>query len=497
MQLRKLSALLRLDNLLAFFVVLMELFRSYPWLVWFSVLTLLSRQEVPLSLPSALVIALVSCYLTKGTLTRRWSLGKARLATLAVVIILLLLLVRLEHGAGYSLWDVNWFSTAVSQAMSMIVAFVFGCFLVWRGIVVGRENVTTGNLFRSFLKGVVGLILLIFAWVISSHIVTGQRALTALGPYVLGYFAAGLLALGICRFQSLRAGMTEDTSLLSRRWLLLLLAIVLIIVVVATVLAGSLSTELMAVIIKPLNTLLNWLFIALLYIVGYPAGVVATVLYYILRFFIQFLRNDIKPQQSDMPDFSDLQKQLKNVSPANLPENVIVALKWTVGILVAAALIYLLARALFRYRRSREDSGVREISESLWSWESFKSDLMTFLKYLLARFRKKPRIILSPPVPPLAAVLEGDEQPLDIRELYRGLLWEGNKAGLPKRTGDTPYEYKSTLEGALAGEYGSLSILTDAYVQNRYGHIPVKNEYLKSLVQLWLRIRALLRSRNT
>ena len=496
MRFRALSGLLRLDYLQAIIAVLMELFRSYPWLIWFSGLALLSWENPPLSLPSALAIALVSGVMTKATLAWRWSLGKARLTTMVTIAVLLLFLVRLEHGAGYSLWDTAWFGTAAHLVPSMLVAFAFGFYLVWRGIVVGREEFAGGNLFRDFVIGVIAFIFLIILWVISSHVMTSQRTLTALGPYVLGYFSAGLLALGLSRFQSLRAGMTEDTGLLTRRWLLLLLALVLIIVLIAAAVASGLSMDLMSMLIKPLGTLFNWLLIALLYIIGYPLGVLATGLYYVLRFFLQLLRGDVKPQQFNMPDFSDLQKQIEGVQPASLPYALIVALKWIVGTIIVAALIYLLARALFRYRRAKEDTGVREINESLWSWESFKADLLAFFRNLLAKFRRKPRIFASPPAPPVATVLKDGDQVLDVRELYRGLLWEGHKAGLPKRAGDTPYEYRSALDEALSAEHDSLSILTDVYVQHRYGHIPVKSERIKALVQIWLRIRSLLRSRN-
>jgi hypothetical protein len=492
---RALSGLLRLDYFLPASGVLMELFRTFPWLVWFSSITLLSWEKIPLSLPSALLIIAVSCVLTKTSFGRGWSLGKTRLATLITVCVLLLLLIRLENGYGYALWDAGWFGSAVPNILSLIVAAAFGFYLMWRGIVLGREEPRSKSLFRAFLIGVVAFIVLIILSVASASATTGQSAITSLVPYILGYFAAGLITMGLTRFQSLRAGIAVEDSLFSRRWLLMLLFIVLLIIMIAALVASSLSTELLTPVVIAFNFLFHWLFTALIYIIGYPAGALATVLYYIVRFFIQFLRGETKPQEMTMPDMSDLQKRLQEVTPANWPDSVIMVLKWVVGVLVVAGIIFLLARALFRYRRTKEDSGVREISESLWSWENFKADLLAILRNLFSRFRRKPRITASPPVPPVATAIRDGEQVLDIRELYRGLLWEGHRASLPKRIGDTPYEYQSALKDALSGEHDSLSILTEAYVQQRYGHIPVKSESMSTLVQLWLRVRALLRSR--
>jgi hypothetical protein len=99
-------------------------------------------------------------------------------------------------------------------------------------------------------------------------------------------------------------------------------------------------------------------------------------------------------------------------------------------------------------------------------------------------------------VPPAAVTLEDANQPLDIRELYRGLLWEGKQAGLAKKSADTPYEYQGTLGKVVPGERASLAALTEAYVQVRYGHTVIGGEHAVGLVRQWLRLRSAFRSLN-
>ena len=116
---------------------------------------------------------------------------------------------------------------------------------------------------------------------------------------------------------------------------------------------------------------------------------------------------------------------------------------------ILSVIIYFLSRAIYRYWRGNDDKGYDEIHESLWSWAGFSGDLKTFLKGLGDRFRRAG----AHASPPLACTMT-EPQFLDVRELYRGLLWEGNRAGHPKPSCADPVRIRGRPEerrGETAG----------------------------------------------
>ncbi len=493
----KLNRLLRLETLVATAVVLMEVLCVYPWVVWVGSLPYLQWEKAPLSLLSSLVILGATAYVTNTTLARKWPLNKARLATLGIALVLVLLLTRLEQGGGYALWDADWAGFAKENLPRLLGALGLGLYLLWRGIVNGRERLEVSYLYRNFAFGVGGLILLTIIWAATSRFVTKPLAFTTLGPYVVGYFFAALMALGLSNLKTLRkraSGTGNISDLLTRRWVLLLLSIVLVIVLVGTLIASTLSINVMTLILQALSVLRDWLYTAVLYVVLYPIGYLVTGLFYVVRFFLQFLRGNQPWDNSEAPDFGDLPEIIKG-EPKHLPPELMLALKWTLLAIVVGVIIFFLAKALFRYWEGAGKKGIEEIHESLWSWEAFRADVKSFLRNLMAKLRKT---VIRPlrPVPPLAATLEDASQPLDIRELYRGLLWEGKQAGLAKKSADTPYEYQGTLGKVIPGEQASLAALTEAYVRVRYGHTVIDGEPALGLVRQWLRLRSVFRSLN-
>jgi hypothetical protein len=493
----KLNRLLRLETLVAPAVVLMETLCIYPWVVWVGSLTFLHWEKAPLSLLSSLVILGTTAYVANTTLAKKWPLNKARLATLGTALVLVLLLTRLEHGGGYALWDVGWARFARENLSRLLGALGFGFYLLWRGIVSGRERLEVSYLYHNFALGVGGLILLTIIWAATSRLVTKPLTFTTLGPYVLGYFFVALMALGLSNLKTLRkrvSGTGNISDLLTRRWVLLLLSIVLVIVLVGTLIASTLSVNVMTLILPALSVLRDWLAAAFLYVVLYPIGYLVAGLFYVVRFLLQFLRGNQPWENPEAPDFGDLPEIIRG-EPNHLPPELMLALKWTLLALVVGVIIFFLAKALFRYWEGAGQKGIEEIHESLWSWKTFRADVRSFFRNLLAKLRKT-TVRSSRPVPPAAVTLEDANQPLDIRELYRGLLWEGKQAGLAKKSADTPYEYQGTLGKVVPGERASLAALTEAYVRVRYGHTVIGGEHAVGLVRQWLRLRSAFRSLN-
>lgn len=479
-----------MDSFLAVAAVLAEVLRILPWMVFLGVMQ--GWGSSPLSLVSCLIVVGLTAYLTKRTLGSKLSIGKARFITLGAGLVALLLLIRLEHGVGYPLWDVSWLNSATGQLAALSWSLALGFYLMWRGTVVGREVLSSNYFTFNFAVAVAGFIAVVLLWN-AAPFTSDRSALGALSPYMLGYFFVCLLAMGLCNFRERLRETGNAARLFTRRWLLILISVALVIVFIAAIIAGDLSTISMASILSALNTFAFWLVLAFGYVVVYPIGLLGQALYYLIRFIFGLgNQKPFKPEQTPGPDLQN--NNLKDI--AAWPHWLVVTLEWLLILILVAAVVYFLSRAMFRYRRQAAEKEADEIHKSLWSWEGFKADLISFLKGLFARFQRK--AVSHPPVavPPVAVTSNDEAQLRDIRELYRGLLWEGRQAGVPRKAGETPYEYQRTLSGRQISDT-DVAAITDAYVRGRYGHDRIDDGRLASLVRLWLKVRTAFHSPNS
>jgi hypothetical protein len=481
---------IQVSNFLTVTTVFTETLRSYPWLIFLSGLGIPGWTEPPLSLLSALIIMGITTTIVSLTIRRGLHLNEARLATLGLGIVMVIVLTRLENGGGYALWDTAWFGYAADHMIPIVVALVFGLFLLWRGIVIGREELGTDRLYRSFAIGIAGFILLMPTWAVSLGMSSGQRLFSILLPYVLTYFAISLMGLGLANFLSLRSGMgarPKASDLFARRWLILLTVVVLMIVCVSLVISSSLSLNLITAIIHPLNVAAEWLLNGFLFVLGYPIGYLVTGLYWIIGIIASWIRGlNNKPFETPEIDFGEM---VEDIQTGNMPIEILTVLKWVIFVVAVAIIMFFLWRSLYRYWRGTQEKGYEEIHESLWG--NFGADLRSMLKGLADRFRRNAG---GHAVPPLAATMTDADQIISVRELYRGLLWVGAESGYPKTIEQTPYEYQKVLEQAIVAEQESIATITGAYVQERYGHIQASREHILSLVRQWLNLRAALRT---
>jgi hypothetical protein len=482
---------INVERLLTATALLAEVLRAYPWLLLVSGLNISGWPGVPLSFLSALVIITAVTFVLSNALRRGLNLAEVRVATLSLAAIVILFLIRLENSGGAALWDLAWFDYASGISVQLVGAFGFGLFLVWRAISISREDLRIDWLYRNFAIGVAGFVLLMVVWAGAQGLDAGRHMFGALAPYILGYFFAALMGIGISNFLSLRkglAGKPKATDLFARRWLLLLLGIVFGIVVVGAIIASGLSLNLMTLILQPLNTVAGWLAIAFLYVVGYPLGYLVEGLAWIAQLIINWLTSLVNAKPFESPEFGEFADNANKIQSGQVPEAVFMIIKWVLFLAILSVIIYFLSRAIYRYWRGNDDKGYDEIHESLWSWAGFSGDLKTFLKGLGDRFRRAG----AHASPPLACTMT-EPQFLDVRELYRGLLWEGNRAGHPKPSAQTPFEYAVDLKSAVGRQQASLEVITDAYVRDRYGHLKAAGDEGMALVHRWLSLRSAMR----
>ena len=481
----------RVETLLPVGAVLGEVLRLFPWMVLLASLGFFGFDTPPLGVLSALAIVAVTVFAVRWALGSGWSLGNVRLLTISVSVALLLVLIRLENSGGYGFWDIAWGNYAVDQLPALGSALGFGLVLIWRGVTVGREPLNVDYLYRNFVIGIVGFVVLMLAWALTSNFHHGQNLFASVVPYVLSYFFVALMTLGVSNFLSLREGSRtrpKAVDLFARRWLLVLLGVVLVVILVGAIIGSTVSFDLTGAVTRAAGVLGDWLLTAAKYVIGYPLGWLATVIYWVANWLINLFRGSARPMEGQ-GDPGEVPDDLKQFNMDSLPPGLLLAIKWVLVALAVALVVYILARLITRYWRGTQEKGFEEVHESLWSWTGFRADLKSFLKGMLRR-RGEGRVA---PAPPIACTIEGEEQYLDIRELYRGLLWEGEQVGHPKAKSQTPYEYQRALAGFFPDEHEDLAEITGTYVENRYGHVPVGSALGQRLMRVWLKLRAALR----
>lgn len=495
---QRLRGLLSLGHAVPLLALLLEVIWAYAWFAWIGTLGGIGWLTTPIGLGGALALAMTAETTTRLALSYDWPLQWTRVAVLSAMVVFLLTLIRLQMGGGYALWDARWTQYAAENISPLAAGLVFGAYLLWRSMTIGRETLTFDDLYPKFLFGLVALVVLFVLWRGSPGVQGSGTALGSTGLYVIAYFSTGLVGLALLNLVAIRQATLrhEDASAPpSRLWLTMTIGVVLAILVVALGVVSIFSLDLLALLLHPLSVLAQWtimaLFIGVVYLIGFPAA----LLVYILRFLVSIFGRGKLPQPPEPPDPSKVKEKVEKEGAGIIPPELITIIEWALVALVIALVVYLLARTLFRYRRGRVDEGVEQVSESLWSWKEITSDLLSLLTRLLHLLmpQKSHRAKVSPP--PAAAIVndEDDSRIFPVRELYQGLLWEGGKAGIPRPSAATPYEYQRALERRLPPPAEELEAITRAYVAERYGPTRLEAEQLVPLNRLWRRLRAMLR----
>lgn len=486
---------LQAGQLVPFLTVSLEVLWSYRWLAWISGWESVGWSRPPLSLGGAVVLAMAAQVLTRLALGYNWALSRARLVFLSAAVVLLVMVAGLDQGSGYHIWDLAWAEYALGHVSALVAGLVFGVYLLWRGISVGREDLPLGDLYPRFAFGLGALVLLQVLWGTSPGPVASRPEAATGGLYMAAYFAIGLLALALANLQAIQGQMRrheEPSGTFYRHWVVLVAGLTLGIVALSLALASPFSFDLVAWLLQPLGLLADWLLTAFLYVVVYPLALLATALFYLFRLIIHWLRGAQAPPPPPPPDSLGLTRDGQGLTALGIPPEVVLALKWGLVALLAFLAFFFLARALSRYWRDRGEE-IEEVSESLWSLEAFKNDLRSLLQGWLRWFqRRRPgQEVASPPM----AVTESDapDRLFDVRELYRGLLWEGRRQGLPRRPAETPYEYRGRLEQRVTPGLPAVQAITEAYVSERYGDRTVTGPPLTVLNRQWRRLLSLWR----
>jgi len=483
-------------------VIMMEVFWFYPWLVWAGKLDFFADKHPPLNLGAVILLLGASYLATRYLLSRDWPDLWVRSGILFFGLLLVYATIRSEYHAGFSITDPQWFVYAgkiiinsFTEPHQLMLALPASTYLWWRGIKRGRGPLLMSDIYRTFLVGIGAFVLLIIIWRISLGSGSLEDLAATVGPQVAAFFFFALSALALTNLYSIQQRMSPEETIRSfnRRWLPTLFGVVGGIVIIGVAIAGIFSPEFMAFLGRLVNSVFD-VARQVFYYILIPFGYIAAALVYVFQWLISLIRSK-EPPEFEVPEFGAGENQTEIPTGEPIPEVLALILKWILFAVVAIAVTYFLFRAISRFRRSRSREGVEEINESLWSWEGFKSDLLLFLNTLWQRLRFRRKAAAESAGLPYWYGSEDDSPggKLSIREIYRRLLWQGNRFGVGHHDWETPSEYDRRLGHIMSEGSDQLTELTELYIGTRYGDIQPPEPKIERANNLWAIIRQLLR----
>ncbi len=169
-----------------------------------------------------------------------------------------------------------------------------------------------------------------------------------------------------------------------------------------------------------------------------------------------------------------------------------------------AMVLAIVAYAVIRFWRDRARDG-EATGDTLWErfvtwiralWERWWSLRQSFQDQIASR--RAARKVAEQPALRLPHLFFPARLPPRemIRFFYLSAARRAAEAGKPRRPGQTPYEYRESLDEQFPELEPDLEGLTDAFVHARYSSRLVEQERAMAVKLLWQRIRAALRRRR-
>jgi hypothetical protein len=474
-------------------VILMEAFWVSPWLSWIGLWPFFSESRPVLGLPSVIIVIVISLLVTRIFTSQKLPMWAVQTIVIGGGLITMLLVLGVEYADGYTFLSGRWFGhilqvlgNTFDKPSTIVVAIPAIVYLWWRGIMLGQSTSYFKDIYRSFLIGMVALIMLIIFWQLSASSGRFAKPGADIGLNVIAFFFFGLLAIAICHLYVMRSTMPREEARLTSvwRWLPIMLGVIGGMVLIGFGVASALSPDFFDSIGRGADavfgffgTIFKYIFIPFSYLIE---GLVK-----LFQWFISLLRGSQGLQQDitgnlTMPD-------LPAVTPAELSPVVTAIIKWSVLAVIIGVVIFFLAKAISRYRERHAREDIDETRESLWSWRGLRDDLKLLFKMMGEKFKKKP------PVAPPYVFDENAVGRLDIREIFRHLQWEAGRSGIARRRHETAVEYTDRLQNIVPDSGLPLNDLTGMYENVRYGENIAPKEKVDSANNLWQTLKGMLR----
>ncbi len=481
-------------------IMLMEVFWVYPWLIWSRELEVFPWDNTPLNVFSLLVLIISSYAITRfvpsTTRLLKWS-------KIVFVLVVIGIVLHIEYTPAMIPFSGEWLKhmtqlvidsfTTLHPVVPAITASVYLC---WRGMSIGSSPTFSSDIYRSFLFGLIAVIILIIIW--AAGLGSDSSLISHAGLYIASFFFFGLLALALGNFLNVRQKLLREQSapLSSRRWLTILFSVIGGMVLIGFCIASLFSPEFIDQATSAFGNMVYYLNYALEYLIV-PIGYIFEVIWYIMTFIINLLRSKNTFEDFKFPGLDEIEGFEEAPPTPTGGFDFMIIVKWAVFIILVAFVLFLLYKAAKRIQSTISDSGIEEYSESLWSWLGFAADIRQFFSRLFdSLFSSRLRQLRSrmATIGRTETVYPDD---MNIREIYRHVLEESGNAGFKHQSYETPYEYAGRLDASIPGINEQVDDITELYVNARYGESRLKEWETEHANVLFRLLRRLLRKPET
>ncbi|MBN1147535.1 MAG: DUF4129 domain-containing protein [Anaerolineales bacterium] len=448
------------QHVTALCLVVVELCWVLPWYR-----TLIGREAALFLSPAPLVlggIMLVS-YAVAYWIEIMLLLRNVQLGVLAFVLAVVLVLAeRLLMSA--SLVDALKNLLELEPGPGLLIVFVL--WMWWRGISLARQTIHPHNAWRRFELGLALYMLHIFV------VYRMQQAAPGLG-WSMFFLFTGFLSVLFARISYIGLGRGGNGNPFNRRWLAGVSTIIAITVTAATIL-GYLLIGRGSLLLDGLSKAIRLLTQAILFIVAIPTLIVAFVLAPLLQLLQRVLPTPTPALTPTVttPDPYWLPPEWPVTAETQpLPPIIQTLIFWGV---ILVLVLFLLWR-LRTVKRAAAPAALGQPESLLGPGEA--QDLL--------------RKALQNAINDLAARLRPARRPLAVervRQIYAALLDLCDEKDSPRPPGQTPLEFLPVMQALFPSADKDLEMITQAYLQVRYGKRPETAAQVQAVESAWKRI---------
>jgi hypothetical protein len=365
------------------------------------------------------------------------------------------------------------------------VAAGFAVFLWWRALGLGRLPMSLELVEEEFQAGTIATTtLLVFV------ALAGKASMLSPEPLLVAAFAvvsAGLVGMPLARVVDVsRAGGGADgTALkLGGPWLTMLLAVVAGLLAATLLLAQLLTFDRVSAVWESVADPVGAALQTALYLLAMPFGLLTRLLIFLASLLPSSVTARPRKQGNDLPGLD----QMQQAAPVALSPEAVFAMKVALAVGLATLVVWMIGRAMARFRRGWDWEEVEEAHDFVWSWPG-PSELW---RWLLERWRPLRARALAGWARSPTATRRSDS----VRGLYREFLDLGAALGRGRAAAETPLEYERRLSGdPLLGGRDEVRSLTDGYNRERYGPPSARLPALLPLALALARLRSLWQGR--
>jgi hypothetical protein len=476
---RKEARVSRRKQMLYLGLAAMEACWLYPWLL-FALGVDERAAHVPFA-PILFTLLLAFC-VTRYFDRRAVSLAWQRLCTIVLALLCTFLLLRIYVYPSYLPTDFSWAARFIWE-LGNVLQRIHGSFVLtlaslllwWRGIQLAQRDLGLHSIGFSFRVGIIAFLWLFLCGLFGLRIDAS--------PFAFGYFALGLVVLGLARIEEVGSTRLGICSPFDASWTALLTVAALLVVALSLVAARVLSVQNIVALLRQLRPAIALLSRAASPLLVALAWLLELLLTTLIRIFGAALGE--RPESQAVEGLSSWIEELRRLRGATAPQGlwatIVQVLKWGFLGLIMVGVLAAIALSISRIRRGTEDGRNAEF-ESVWDSSSAGKDVRNALQSRWMRWREELWDRLT--------WLRGEQYSLTtIRHIYASLVKLAAASGLARQAAETPYEYLARLEMVFPGSEPEMELITEAYVQAHYGERSFSPRYVQQVRDAWLTVR--------